>query len=206
MRIVDLHTTPENTMIKNDETFLWVRDETGAVIADYDFCTGLRLIQRDEGLTIYVNDSDLVPGSWTLSVTTLDANAEPSLTTTWGTKDGVPAPRDLSSDNPWDGCAPGEHVSVVERDRRLSLCKSCPLLDSESLTCSVSGKPVFDTTTRVDQFCPEDLWGNKQDVLAVVAAQALADGSVAPRIGPAFESEEQAQFESELDQFLEGTA
>jgi hypothetical protein len=202
MSTIDLYTLPDDTMIQDHATHLWVCDEDGTLIADYGLCTGLRLIKKSDGLTIYINDVDLVPGAWTLRVTT-DADGETLTSIVEGLKEGPPASRIYSSDQPWDGCGSGERVSKVERDRRLSLCKSCPLLDPDSMTCTVSGKSVLDATTRVPEFCPEDLWGNKQDVLDAQIAQAIADGSFVPRIGPGFEPDEQAQFEAELDQYLE---
>lgn len=204
MSTVELHTIPEDTLLRNDGTFLCVFDEENNLVADYDFCTGLRLLQTDDGLSIYVNDSDLVPGTWSLFVTYLGESVEPETVKVKGVKEGSPVERELVSEFPWNDCGPGVRVSKDERQRRLSTCLSCPLLDRDSMMCTASGKSVLDATTREDQYCPEDYWGNKQSVLDTVSAHALESGLVTPRVGPSFEANEQAQFESELDLFLEG--
>lgn len=204
MSIINLYTVSENTILKNDETFLCVFDESGKLIGDYDFCTGLRLLKKSNRLIIYVNDADLISGSWTLFLTELDENLAAVTTKIEGSKEGSPSSRHFINDNPWDNCSPGyEHVTIKERQERVAICAECPLLDRETMKCTISGKLVLDVTTKADEFCPEELWGDKQRVLSAISERALAQGLVPDVEGPVVTTNDQALFESELDDFLE---
>lgn len=204
MSIVTLYTVPETSLIRNESTSLCVFDADGNLIADYDFCTGLRLTKSDEGMTVYVNDADLVPGSWVLLVTEQLDNEETKTTRVEGAKEGDPFSRFFTNDDPWTNCSPGDRVSRTEREERLSVCMSCPLLDRGTMACTVSGKPVLDVTTKSDTYCPEEFWGDKQAILDAIAENALAEGLVPTPQGVIIAEQDQAQFEAELDAYLEG--
>jgi len=204
MSILKMHSVPVGTMLENETTFLCVFDEDNNFIADYDFCTGLRLIQEEQTLVIYINENDLVPGSWVLFVTTVDENYVKTKSKVKGTKEGLPRTRIHTSQNPWDGCGAGEKVSLAERDSRITVCASCPLLNAIDMVCSVSGKSVTDATTRKEQFCPEDKWGNKEQVLNDIAEFALANNMVQFPQGFTIDTSDQIAFEEELASYLEG--
>ena len=201
MSTVNLHTIDAGTMVKNDESFLWVFDGAGELVADYDFCTGLRLMGNDSAMTVYVFDEELVPGAWVLLLTTADENFAITRERIEGFKEGKPRKR-VMPERPWDGCGPGARTTNVERRRRLAVCTSCPLLDKDTMTCTSSGKPVLDVTTRATEYCPEDYWKSKTTVMEAVGAQAVADGQVPVPSPTVIDAEDQKKFEQELDLFF----
>lgn len=207
-----LCSVPRSVAVRNDSTFLCVYDESGAIVADYSLCTGLRLVQGDGDLDIYINSDDLVPGRWMLQVGGVSMSDGSDYTATYtGSSEGDLRSRVYTSDDPWSMCGPGDRVSRAERERRLIICKACPLFDATTATCSVNGSLVLDATTYKDKYCPEDLWGNKQDVVDAEAARhqkyvevVIAQGGVPVPQGSAPVPDDQAAFEAELDQYLEG--
>lgn len=185
MSILELHTLPLNATILDSESSLCVFDPDGNLLADYGFSTGLRILGGSEEWTVYINDDDLVPGRWVLNLTTMEEELVKSRIE--GFKEGTPQERKLTGDALWEvtgGNIP--RVSLDERATRLSICTSCDLLDSNTMTCSVSGKSVLDQTTRRVEFCPEDLWGERKTPIPV------------PIISP----EDQKQFEADLELFF----
>lgn len=204
MSTISLHTIPLESVIRNDLSSLCVFDGEGNLVADYDFCTGLRLIRTDQGLTVYVHEVDLIPGPWVFLVTVLTESAEAETIRIEGTYEGAPTTRVLLDDNPWTNCLPGERVGRVEREKRLNLCKSCPLLSLTTMTCTASEKSVLDVTTKEDSYCPQELWGDKQKVLAGQMEQARELGLVSNDQGTVIDSQNQTEFEDELNNYLEG--
>lgn len=205
MSTVSLHTIQQDTILINDETFLCVFDEIGALVADYGFCTGLRLLGTTDGLTVYINDSDLVPGTWTLFVSLIDESGTPSKNQISGMKEGSSHPRELG-DQPWTECVPASQVTLAERQERLAICQACPFLDSETFTCTASGKPVLSITARDDDYCPDKRWGDMDAVLnaRMEAAHVTDSPEGASAVTTYIHSEEQSSFEAELEAFLEG--
>lgn len=208
MSIVKLHTVPKGDYIKNDETSLCVFDPNGNLMADYDFCTGLHILGSENGLTIYINDDDLIPGSWVLLLTTMNENFEPTVRRVEGFKEGTSKQREFSTDYPWADCGPNPSVTKDVRQHRLSTCMSCSFLDLGTMACIITNKPVLDTTTIPREYCPEDFWGDKQQVIDVNNEQAMADGivpdAVPSAVGVTITPEDQAQFEAELEDFFGG--
>lgn len=204
MSVLELHTIPVDALIRNDASSLCVFDPAGELVADYDFCTGLRLLISVDGITVYVNDDDLVPGRWVLLLSLLD-DGQPRVDRVEGFKAGPPAGRHFVIDYPWADCGPGERLSAAVRQARLLVCEGCEFLDVAAMTCEKSGKAVLDATTRAREFCPEDYWGDKQQVVDAINEQAQADGIVPEAVPTAIiTAEDQAAFEVELDAFLGG--
>jgi hypothetical protein len=65
------------------------------------------------------------------------------------------------------------------------------------MTCNVDETIALENTKYLDKYCPEDKWGNKEEVL-----QKLTENGTMPRIE--VDEEEQGQFESELEEYLKG--
>jgi len=204
MSTTNLYTLPINAMIIDDETSLCVFDEYNNLKADYDLTTGLRLLLDGESLTVYIHNKDLVPGAWVLFVGLMTAEFTKESDTVQGFTEGTPVPRDYNSESPWDSRQNFTGVTLAERERRLSICALCPLLDTASMTCTVSNKLVTNVTTIDNQYCPEDKWGNKQQVMDEAFQLALDKGEIALPTPISVEKEDQAQFEAELNSYLEG--
>jgi hypothetical protein len=205
MNIINIHKDSLNTMWQNNETFLCVFDEDNKLIADYDFCTGLKLIQNETEMTIYIDNSDLVPGRWVLFATkVLENNNEliKEKIEVEGIKSGNPVPRTFSEEYPWSvNCGPGNHVSRKEREERLDICKSCPLFDLEKMICTVDQKKVLHSTKFENSYCPENKWGDMKKVFAEASGKP---SDIIMPIGTQIDPEEQENFEAELEEFLEG--
>jgi len=204
MSIIYLHTISKESVIRNDQTSLCVFNEDGNLVATYDFCTGLRLLRTEHGVTVYIHEVDLIPGPWVLLVAVHSESNDVTTTRIEGTHEGPQAAHVLLDDNPWDGCLPGDRVGRVEREERLSLCKSCPFLNLTTMTCAVSEKPVLDETTKADTYCPQELWGDKQKVLADLTEQSKELGLVSNEQTTVINSQDQLEFEDELANYLEG--
>lgn len=201
MSTVNIYKDKSETIWQNDETFLCVFDVDNNLIAEYDFCTGLRLMQNDKEMTVYINDDDLVPGKWVFLATKaipIDGGGySGEKIRTEGIKEGNEGYREFNSEFPWntENSGSGKYVSREEREQRVSVCKLCPLFDSKNVTCTADGKNVLKITKYENEYCPEEKWGNKEKFL-------VERGLI---VGPQEVSEEdQADFETELDKFLEG--
>jgi len=72
------------------------------------------------------------------------------------------------------------------------------------MTCAVSEKPVLDETTKADTYCPQELWGDKQKVLADLTEQSKELGLVSNEQTTVINSQDQLEFEDELANYLEG--
>lgn len=201
MSTVNIYVDKANTVWQNDETFLCVFDIDNNLIAEYDFCTGLRLMQNDQNMTIYINDDDLVAGKWafiaTKSIPVEGGGYLGEKIRVEGFKEGEEGYREFNSQFPWNNAnsGPGKYVSRQEREQRVSVCKLCPLFDSKNITCTVDDKNILKITKYENEFCPEEKWGDKQ--------KFLAERGLTPE-SQASSQEEQADFEADLDKFLEG--
>ena len=72
MGIVKIYRDEPNTTWVNDETFLCVFNSENVLIADYNFCSGLKIMQNDKDMTIFINDIDLPSGKWILFATKIN--------------------------------------------------------------------------------------------------------------------------------------
>lgn len=201
MSIIEIYKDVPTTMWQNDETYLCVFDDDGNLVADYDFCTGLKLLLREDELIVYINDDDLLSGRWEFFATKVAEDFSVDYVKAEGRKDGDSGQLPVLKDNPWDGCMPGVHVTKTERDERLDICKACPFFDITEMMCTVNRRVVLETTKHKYQFCPEGKWG---DAEAAQQAAVDAQGELAQPIGKVFDPDEQADFEAELERFLEG--
>ena len=198
MSVIELYSDNPKTIWHNNETFLCVFDDKNNLVADYDFKTGLRLMIDDKKITIYINNDDLVAGKWIFFVTKIYEENKIQKIKVEGKKEGETKKRIFKEDRPWDfNYSNQHHVSVKERERRLSICKSCPFFNIENMTCNVDETIALENTKYLDKYCPEDKWGNKEEVL-----QRLTENDAIARIK--INEEDQGQFESELEEYLRG--
>jgi hypothetical protein len=205
MGIIELYSDKPNTIWKNSETFLCVFDNENNLISDYDFRTGLKLVQDEKKMTIYIADSDLVPGKWILFATKVFDEELEEAVRVEGKKDGEPREVVFNDKRPWDWNYSSEpHVSRQEREDRLSVCKSCPFFNIEDMKCEVDGKMVLETTKNVNGYCPEEKWGDKKRIDMERLAENLARGDIILPKGPNIDKEDQAEFENELEEYLKG--
>jgi hypothetical protein len=211
MEIVELYSDKPDTIWHNQKTFLCVFDEENNLIADYDFKTGLRLIKSDTELTIYIHDSDLIPGRWVLFVKTMYDEEFLETIKIEGSKNKSEKDEEIyikenifKEKRPWDyGYSDQLHVSREEREERLSICKSCPFFNIEDMTCEVDGSIVLNTTKNANLFCPEEKWGDVERIKREHAAHFIEKGEVDPG-GNRVDPEEQKMFEEELEEYLKG--
>lgn len=194
MNILELHSDKPNTVWVDSETFLCVFDENNNLVIDYDFFTGLRLLQKDNEITIYMHDEDLVSGNWTLFATKIDEQQKKTTAKIKGEKKEHSDKKIILDGRPWDyPYSTQEYVSRKEREERLSICKSCPFFDIENMTCKVDGGIVLDKTKYLYTYCPEEKWGDKAAVIEKFT-----------RNGRIIDEQEQQKFEKELEEYLKG--
>ena len=204
MEKIEIYKDIAENMWKDEETFLCVFDENNNLLADYDFCTGLKLMQDGEDIVVFIKDEDLISGQWIFFGTKVNKDLTLEKIKVSGKKDGFPKAIEFIDKEPWNSnCASGNYTSRQEREERLSICKSCPLFDSLNITCKVDDKIVLQSTKYEDSFCPEEKWGSKKAFMTLMANIAKSGDIIMPEgaVGPL---NDQASFEEDLDRYLEG--
>ena len=205
MNNIEIYKETIETMWKDSETFLCVFDNKNNLIADYDFCTGLKLMQDEKDITIFIKDEDLIAGKWVFFGTKVNKDFLSEKIKINGRKKGSPKTIEYSEQHPWsNNCGPGNHTSRQERQKRVSVCVSCPLFDSKNMTCTVDETLILESTKYEDKFCPEGKWGEKELVMAKMLEDALDRGDIIIPKSEKIIPEEQENFEEELDRFLKG--
>lgn len=199
---------PLQTVWHDGKTFLCVFDKNNKQIADYDFSSGLKLIQDGNNMTVFIYDKDLVPGRWEFFGTKIvqknDKLIEEKIKIK-GNKNGKPFIRKYDTENPWNnrGGLFNEYVSSSEREKRIKICRSCPLFVNLDGTCSINGDLVIETTKQKYRYCPEEKWGNKKESNEKAASQVpQGDIRMSHLIVP--NPNEQEDFENELEEYLKG--
>lgn len=198
MGIVKIYRDEPNTTWLNDETFLCVFNSEDVLIADYDFCSGLKIMQNDKDMTIFINDSDLPSGKWILFATKINTqdNLRERLKVE-GFKEGKIVPQEFNEEGPWlDNCGPDERVPKEERKERLSICIECPLFDSLNMRCTVNNTIVLESTKYKNVICPEKKWGDFDNF--------ITSNQVAISPATTIDKQDQLDFESDLEEFLKG--
>ena len=194
MDIIELYKAPKNTIWNDSKTVLCVFDYNGKEIADYDFSTGLKIMQDNHFMTVYITNKDLVPGSWKFMGSIINNNdgvLTQSSVEVDGEKSGVPFDRTYEDQDPWNNTRiGGKYVSAQVREERMNLCRSCPLFIAQEGICSITGLFVIESTKIESSYCPEEKWGVKY-----IQEENVAEEKI---------QEEQQEFEKELDEFLQG--
>jgi hypothetical protein len=192
----------ENLSWNDQQTYLCVYDKNNVQIADYDFDTGLKLMLKDNKIYVYVNDFDLIAGTWTFfgilstiknNATVLQEQIEVS-----GESVGTAEVREYSDEHPWRfNHRPGEYVSVSQRQERISICRECPMFDKRGV-CQVNNMLAIERTKMQIGFCPEGKWGSQEESAELYRREFVGESTVE------YVLEEQADFDSELEEFLKG--
>jgi len=192
MDIVEIYKDGTQFMWPNNKTFLCVFDENDNLVTDYDLCSGLKLMQKDNEIIMYVNEDEMVSGKWTLFATRTNKDLSTKEIVIHGYSEVGSKKRIFDKEFPWSNCGPGDFVSREEREKRLNLCKECPLFDYQNMTCTVDKELVLDITREKDQYCPKEKWGEKQRVLSEVT---IREGLI--------DAKNQKDFEEDLEKYLE---
>jgi hypothetical protein len=206
MSTINIYKDKANTVWENDETFLCVFDNNNNLISYYDFCTGLKLMQDDKEMTIFINSDDLALGKWTFFGTKVVVKNKKELkekVKVDGIKNEKPQNNAKIYSWPNENCGPGKFVSKKEREERISICKQCPLFDLQNITCTINEKIILKTTKYEHEYCPKEKWGDKDRIMANHAASAKAQGIFVPN-PVQIDAQEQADFEAELEGYLKG--
>lgn len=205
MKNIEIYKDSVETMWKDSETFLCVFDSKNNLLADYDFCTGLKLMQDENDITVFIKEEDLISGRWVFFGTKVNKDFLSEKIKINGKKEGNLETIEFTEGYPWsNNCGPGKYTSRKERQERVSVCMSCPLFDSKNMTCTVDETLILQSTKYQDKFCPEGKWGDKESVMAEILEDALDNGDIIMPKGEKIRPEEQENFEEELDKYLEG--
>lgn len=193
-------------MWTNNETFLCVFDENGKFITDYDLCSGLKLMKKDNKMVFYVNEDEMVQGKWKLFANRISKDFSSEKIVISGESVVGSKTRKFDNNLPWaENCGPGKFVTRSEREKRLNICKECPLFDMQNMTCSVNLQSVLEATRDANKYCPEDKWGNKDKVFAEVEEREGLTEERAIAAAALIDKQNQSDFEKELEEFLKGS-
>ena len=205
MGIVEIYKDEPNTVWVNDETFLCVFNNENVLIADYDFCSGLKIMQNNKNMTIFINDIDLPSGKWILFATKI--NTQDNLRETIkveGFKEGEVAAKEFNEEGPWlNNCSPDEQVSKEEREERISICTECPFFNSADMICTINNRIVLESTKYKGLLCPKGKWGD-QETMDRMLKEGLANGDIIMPVGETISKQDQSDFEADLEDFLKG--
>lgn len=198
MHILEIYKDRKNSSWYNDETFLCVFDNKNNLVQYYDFCSGLRLVQDEKNMTIYINKNDLVSGKWILFATKNNNNNEKKTIKVEGFYESDKFLNNQVVEYNPENCASGEITLNKERKERLGICMSCPLLNIENMRCTINDRIVLDLTKYENEYCPEEKWGNKEEVLK----KNIENGNITDTVK--IDQQEQKEFEKELEEYLKG--
>lgn len=206
MKIIEIYKDKSSTIWNDAKTYLAVFSDSGEMIADYDFSSGIKILQDDDTITLFITEKDLVPGNWKFFGTKViqknEKNIEEKVQSS-GKLEGERRKRVYAEKHPWDTRrVQGEYVSAEERESRIGICKSCPFFVSENGTCSVNENFVIESTKNVYSFCPEEKWGDKKSVIEKMSA--YPEGDIILPEAVVIAEEEQSDFEAELEEYLKG--
>ena len=205
MGIVEIYKDEPNTVWVNDETFLCVFNNENVLIADYDFCSGLKIMQNNKNMTIFINDSDLPSGKWILLATkiNIEENLKEKIKVE-GFKEGEVTAKVFSDEGPWlDNCGPDERVSREEREERISICSECPFFNSIDMICTVNNRIVLESTKYKGLLCPKGKWGD-QETIDRMLKEGLESGEIVMPNAIVIDEQDQSNFEADLEDFLKG--
>ena len=205
MGIVEIYKDEPNTVWVNDETFLCVFNNENVLIADYDFCSGLKIMQNNKNMTIFINDRDLPSGKWILLATkiNIEENLKEKIKVE-GFKEGEVTAKVFSDEGPWlDNCGPDERVSREEREERISICTECPFFNSADMICTINNRIVLESTKYKGLLCPKGKWGD-QETMDRMLKEGLANGDIMMPVGETIDKQDQSDFEADLEEFLKG--
>lgn len=204
MGIVRIYRDEPNTVWVNDETFLCVFNSENVLIADYDFCSGLKKMQNDKDMTIFINDRDLPSGKWILFATkiNLQDNLKEKIKVE-GFKEGEVTAKVFSDEGPWlANCSPDERVSREEREERISICTECPFFNSADMICTINNRIVLESTKYKGLLCPKGKWGDQETIDRLLEEGIASGETIIPNVS--IDKNDQLDFEAELEDFLKG--
>ena len=205
MGIVEIYRDDIKFMWSNNETYVCVFDENNNFVTDYDLCSGLKLMQEDDEMIFYINENEMVQGAWKFFANRISEDFSSEKIVISGENSLGSKTRNFNNDLPWsENCGPGKFVTRSEREKRLDICKRCPLFNVENMTCSVNLQSVLDLTRHADKYCPEDKWGEKARVLAEVDEREGLTAERAMAAPALITKQDQSDFEAELEDFLKG--
>jgi hypothetical protein len=209
MKIIELYKDKPNTLWQNNETFLCVFNENNILVGSYDFNTGLKLMQDDKEMTIFIHDDDLISGKWVLFATKVNNDYIKKYTKKMIKVDGFKAGKEteikFQEQYPWNkNWGHGKYVSREEREKRLSVCSKCPFFNLDNISCSINKKIVLESTKYHNEYCPEKKWGDKDAVMKEIFDEATLRGDIIISQNHKIDIKEQEDFEAELEKYLKG--
>jgi hypothetical protein len=197
MNITEIYKTQKDTIWNDSKTFLMVFDKRGRQIADYDFYTGLQMIQKDDEIIIFIDNKDLVSGRWKFFGTKIKIVESKIISEnifSEGVREGNNTSHTFFKENPWGTQNTNiEYVSFNERKKRIKICRSCPFFVHSTGECSVDGKNVIESTKIEKSYCPEEKWGSKEKSIILIEDEKQADIMF---------QQNQKEFEDELEEYL----
>lgn len=206
MNIIEIYRENISTVWHDGKTFLLVFDDNNKEIADYDFSTGLKLLQDGNIVIVFIDDKDLVPGNWKFFGTKIIQKENRIIEEkieVYGKKEGKSKKRNYLEKDPWNkNRVVGEYVSSKEREKRIEICRSCPLFSHLDGTCLVNGNIVIELTKEKYSYCPEEKWGDKEKAIEFISS--YPEGDIIMPEGTFIDQEDQENFEKELDEYLKG--
>ena len=198
MEIVEIFKSEKNTIWNDGKTFLLVFDKKDNQVTDYDFSTGLRILETDDENIIFIYSDELISGRWKFygsKVQVIEDKIIETRVESEGFQDGENTKRKNDDKDPWNTRrAKGKYVSRKEREKRIGICRSCPLFNKNEGFCEVNGMLSIEMTKHETSYCPESKWGDIKKSSEILMSQGKVEDEI---------KNNQEKFNQDLEKYLE---
>lgn len=186
---------PDNRFWDRDKTIAIVFDNNGKQIADFDLVTGINIENIDGNLFMTI-DEEIVPMGTLMFRAAWAEFKEDAPAEKFSYEEIIPIQKEKEKDRivkekPWDYKGSGDtFVSFSEREKRISVCRSCELFNHSTGICEINGMDAMLVTKSANYYCPEGKWDKGKN----------ADPNFTPYVSA------QDEFEEEFEKYLEENA
>jgi hypothetical protein len=198
MKIVEISRSEKNTVWNDGKTFLIVFDKKDNQVADYDFSTGLKILEKDNENIIFIYEDDLVSGRWKFygsKVKVVEGKVFETKVESEGFQDGDIKKRKQQDKEPWNNNrVKGRYVSGKEREKRIRICRSCSFFNQNEGFCEINGMLSIETTKHETSHCPESKWGDIKKTSEILVSEKQVEDEI---------KKDQEKFNEDLERYLE---
>jgi len=195
---IEIFKSEKNTIWNDGKTFLIVFDKKNNQVADYDFSTGLKILEKDDENIVFIYEDDLVSGKWKFygsKVKVIEEKVIETKVESEGFQDGNIKKRKQQDKDPWNvNRAKGKYVSGKEREKRISICRSCSFFNQNEGFCEINGMLSIEMTKHETSYCPELKWGDIKKSSEILVSKKEVEVEM---------KENQESFNENLEKYLE---
>jgi len=194
---IEIFRSEKNTIWNDGKTFLIVFDKKNNQVADYDFSTGLKILEKDNENIVFIYEDDLISGKWKFygsKVKVIEEKVFETRVESEGFQDGNIKKRKQQDEEPWNNNrVRGKYVSRKEREKRIRICRSCSFFNQNEGFCEINGMLSIETTKHETSHCPESKWGDIKKTSEALVSQKEVENEI---------NKDQEKFNEDLERYL----